>query len=281
MVDLHLHSTFSDGSEEPEALAGLSAAAGMTAVSLTDHDSTRGTARFAAAAAALGIRTLPGVELSVDHPNNELHLLAYGIDLDHAELQDCLADVRGGRHARNLCIVAKLRDLGCPLEYAAIEALAGDDEVVGRPHIATALANAGFVGDKQEAFTKYLAYGAPAYCDRLRLGPERAIRLIRSAGGVSVLAHPHLLGLERRALRTLVAGLKGFGLAGIEAYHSQQGADVTAGLLWMAKELGLLVTGGSDYHGSFNPAIRVGVGFGGLRVPDECFTALTGRIADH
>jgi hypothetical protein len=278
MVDLHLHSTFSDGSEEPEKLAELGAAAGLTAMALTDHDSLRGTARFAAAAAALGIQTVAGVEISVEYPDNELHMLGFGIDAGHAEIQECLSDLRGGRHARNLRMLAKLRDLGCPLDYAAVAALAGDGEVVGRPHIAAALLNAGYVGDKQEAFAKYLAYGAPAYCDRLRMGPERAMKLIRAAGGLPVLAHPHLLGLKRTALRTLVEELKRLGLAGIEAYHSQQSTDVTSGMLWLAKDLGLIVTGGSDFHGAFNPDIRIGVGFGGLRVPDECFDVLRKKV---
>lgn len=279
MVDLHVHSTFSDGSEEPERLAELGAAAGVAAMALTDHDSTRGTARFVAAATALGIRTVTGVELSVEHPDFELHMLAFGVDPDDRALQDALEAVRGGRHTRNLRMLAKLRELGCPLDYAAVESLAGDGEVVGRPHIAAALVNAGHVDSKQAAFQRYLSEGAPAYCDRLRLGPAHAMKLIRAAGGLPVLAHPHLLGLERRALRKLVGRLRREGLAGIEAYHSQQGPDATAALLGLAKDLGLFVTGGSDFHGSFNPDIRIGVGFGNLRVPDESFDALLAALS--
>lgn len=278
MVDLHFHSTFSDGSEEPEALAALGAAAGLGAMALTDHDSTRGVARFAAAAAAHGIRSVSGVEISVEYPGNEMHLLAFGVDPDHAELQSCLEDIRGGRHVRNLRIVDKLRSLGCPLDYDAVSALAGDGEVVGRPHFAQALVQAGHVRDKQEAFSRYLGCGAPAYCDRLRLGPARAIRLIRSAGGLAVLAHPHLLGLTRNALRKLVTELRKEGLAGLEAYHSEQRGEVTTLLLGMARDLGLLATGGSDFHGSFNPSLSLGTGFGGLRVPDECFDLLLERL---
>jgi len=278
MVDLHLHSTFSDGSEEPETLVAQAAAAGLSALSLTDHDTTRGCAPFAAAAYEKGIRTVTGVEISVENPDGELHILGFGIDPDHMELQRTLEQIRGGRHVRNLRMLEKLRDLGCPLEYDAVASLAGDLEVVGRPHLAEALIRAGFVKDKQEAFARYLGHGAPAYCDRLRMGATRAMALIRAAGGLPVLAHPHLLRLNRTALRKVVTGLRKDGLAGLEAYHSEQNERVTAALLWLARDLGLLVTGGSDYHGQFNPSIRIGVGFGGLRVPDECFDKLRERL---
>ncbi len=277
MVDLHLHSTFSDGSEEPEALVALGAAAGLTALSLTDHDTTQGSARFAVAAAAHGIRSILGVEISAEHPGGELHLLGFGMDPEQAELQENLEALREGRHRRNLGILEKLGDLGIPLEYDAVVSLAGDREVVGRPHFAMALVSAGHVRDKQEAFSRYLAYGAPAYCDRLRLGPARAMTLIRAAGGVPVLAHPLLLRLNRDPLRKLVAGLRKEGLCGIEAYYPGQSPQATAALLRLARDLGLLVTGGSDFHGPPDSNFRIGTGFGDLRVPEECYDKLAER----
>lgn len=279
MVDLHLHSTFSDGIETPERLAALGREAGLSALALTDHDTLEGTRRFQAAAAAHGIRTVTGVEISVESPGREVHVLGYGVDPEHGDLRRSLGDLREGRHARNLRILAKLRDLGCPLDYEALRRLAGDDGVIGRPHLAQALIEAGHARNKPEAFARFLGRGAPAYCDRLRLGPARALALIHAAGGVAVLAHPHLLGLQREDLRRFVRQLRQDGLDGIEAYHSEQPANVTAALLQLAADLGLLVTGGSDFHGATQLNFRVGFGFGGLRVPDDCFARLAERLA--
>jgi len=279
MVDLHLHSTFSDGSDSPEALVELAAGAGLAAIALTDHDTTDGTERFLAAAAGRGIQTITGIELSVEGSEGSLHMLGYGIDPSDAALQQNLSELRGGRHSRNERILQKLDNLGLPLAYESVVAHAGNDEVVGRPHIAAALVDAGYVATVQEAFEKYLIKGAPAYSDRLRLGTARAIALIRAAGGLPVLAHPHLLRLKRKPLQKLVAQLRKDGLAGIEVWHSQHNANVAAAMHGLARDLGLLVTGGSDYHGHLKGNIRIGVGPGHLRIPDECFAKLKSALS--
>ncbi len=279
MVDLHLHSTFSDGSDSPEALVDLAIEAKLTAISLTDHDTTEGTERFLAAASACGISTITGIELSVEGPDGSLHMLGYGIDPADSALQENLKELRNGRHRRNEKILQKLDNLGLSLDYDNVVGLAGNDEVVGRPHIAAAMVAAGYVETRQEAFQKYLIQGAPAYADRLRLGAARAMSLIRSAGGLPVLAHPHLLRLKRKPLQKLVAQLRRNGLAGIEVWHSRHNHNVIAALHGIAHDLGLLVTGGSDYHGQFKGSVRIGVGPGHLRVPDECFAKLMANLS--
>jgi len=273
MVDLHVHSCFSDGSDSPEALVRLGKDAGLSAMSLTDHDSTRGTERFHAAAQHVGIRTTPGVELSIElDAEREIHILGYDFDLHDATLQDYLASFRAARTKRNKEMVAKVGALGFPLDYDAIVRDAGDADCVGRMHLATAMVQAGFTQNKREAFEKYFGVGKPAFVSRFRMTPVEAVRLIRDANGFPVVAHPQLIGISLVAQRALYKELKAHGLYGIEAYHSEQNKYMTRHFLAMAKDLGLRVTGGSDYHGTFKPSVRIGVGLGELRAPDECFT---------
>lgn len=273
MVDLHFHSRFSDGSDSPEALARLGKEAGLVAMSLTDHDSTRGTESFRAAARQVGIPSISGVELSIElDSEREIHILGYGFDLHDATLQDYLAKFRSARTRRNKEIVAKLNALGFPLTYEAVVQEAGDEDCAGRMHIAAAMASAGFVREKKEAFVHYIGTGKPAFAPRFHTTPPDAIRLIRNAKGYPVVAHPQLIGISLKAQHALYQELKSHGLYGIEAYHSEQNKYMVRHFLDLAKSLGLRVTGGSDYHGTYKPSVRLGVGMGDLRVPDECFT---------
>ena len=278
MIDLHLHSTFSDGSFSPEALVELGAAAGLTAMTLTDHDSTRGVERFLAAAAAKGVRSVSGLEISVDVPNVTVHILAYGCDPANVPLNTALTLIRDGRHIRNVEILAKLSKLGCYLTPDEVFAFAGDKEVVARPHFARALIAKGYARNKQDAFDRYLAKGAPAYVDRYRLVPQEALRLIHQAGGVSVLAHPSLSGLTSTKLHAFVGELAGMGLDGIEAYYPGHSERQLSEYLGYATEFGLITTGGTDFHGEASQDLRLGVGYGSLRVPDELFDELLKRI---
>ena len=271
MVDLHFHSIFSDGTDTPEELARQGKALGLTAMVLTDHDSTRGTERFMAAARELGIRTMPGVELSIELPVNELHLLGYGMDIGNGQFQDYLERFRTDRARRNEAMVAKLGQLGLPLSYEAIVQSAGDADVAGRVHIAAAMVSAGYVKDKRDAFVRWIGTGRPAFVPRLRLGAPDAIRLIVEAGGAPVVAHPYHIGFGNARLTALLEELKPHGLAGVEAYHSEHSVAVAARLRRTARQLGLHATGGSDYHGAHNPDIRLGIGFGRLSIPDDCY----------
>jgi len=276
MIDLHVHSTFSDGSLTPEALAAQAAESGLHAVALTDHVSTAGVARFLAACQVNGIEGMTGVEISADVSRGTLHMLGYGVDTNHARLQSVLHEIRDGREERNHKILAKLNALGYVLTWDEVAAYAGED-VIGRPHFAQALLAKGFVASKEEAFDRLLAKNKPAYVDRFRLSPAESVGLIREAGGVAVLAHPFTLDLGKKALRAYVEELKGLGLDGIETYYSEHTPVQVREYESLARDLDLIRTGGSDFHGDINPNIRLGVGFGTLHVPDELFEELKAR----
>ena len=267
---------FSDGSFTPEELVVAAVAAKLTAMALTDHDTTAGLPRFLAAAAAASLRGITGVEVSADHHPGALHMLGYLLDPAHAGLQSDLARLCAGRTERNHKILGQLQALGMQLTWAEVHALAGGD-VVGRPHFAQALIARGHVKDKDEAFARFLARGRPAYAERFRLSPADSIRMIRAAGGVAVLAHPCSLQLGQNALRALLMELRDAGLEGVEVLHSEHNPGQTRLYQRLANDLGLVATGGSDFHGRLMPDIRLGRGFGGLRVPDEVLAKLEAR----
>ena len=291
MIDLHTHSTYSDGSLTPAQLAAHASETGLTAIALTDHDCLEGVREFLDACANAGagedgkssLMGIPGVEISVRVAAGAMHILGYFVDDADAAFGDILRRIRGGRDDRNKQIVTRLVELGCDLTMEDVRRCAGD-LVVGRPHFALAMIRKGYVGSKKEAFEKYLVKGGPAYVDRYRLSPEESIAAISRAGGVSVLAHPLTLGLDDKALRCRIGELKEMGLAGIEAYYSEHTADREREYIEMAREFGLLVTGGSDFHGALNPAIKLGRGFGSLRVPDSVAEKLyerSGKTPSH
>ncbi len=278
MIDLHTHSTFSDGSLTPEELVREAGVRQITALALTDHDTTAGIDSFMAACAKTGldghpILGVPGVEISVEVQKGTMHMLGYFIDPDNAELEGVLSRIRDGRHWRNEQIVEKLNGLGVSISLGEISEYAGD-EVVGRPHFAQALLARGYVRSKQEAFDRFLAKGKPAYVDRFRLDPPESIDVILAAGGIPVLAHPFTLGLSQTELRDAVGEWADTGLMGIEVYYSEHNAQQVRTYASLCECFDLLPTGGSDFHGSQNPDIVLGTGFGNLRVPDEVATAL-------
>ncbi len=279
MIDLHIHSTFSDGSLSPEALVELGAAAGLTAMTLTDHDTTGGVERFLSAAAAKGIRSISGIELSVDVPGVNVHILAYGCNPTDAALNEALDRVREGRHRRNVEILSKLSKLGCSIAWTDVLNLAGEEGLVARPHFAQALIKKGYARSKQDAFDRYLAKGAAAYADRFRLQPEEAIRLITAAGGIASLAHPSLCGLSSVDLSALIGRLATAGLAGIETYYTGHGEAEVSEYLGYVRTFGLIATGGSDFHGEMSPGIQIGSAYGSLCVPDEIFDGLLQRLS--
>jgi predicted metal-dependent phosphoesterase TrpH len=273
MIDLHVHSTFSDGSDTPEALAAAAGRLGLRAIALTDHDNANGVPAFLDACRRHGVTGIGGVEISAEVPSGTLHILGYGIAPAHAELRESLDRILDSRDWRNHEILKRLQALGFALAWEEVAAFAGED-VVGRPHFARAMIARGYVRDSQDAFDRFLAKGQPAYVDRFRLAPEDGVRLIRAAGGVPVLAHPFTWIGELAALESALAGLHAHGLAGIEAYYPEHSAEQTVAYLRLARKLGLLVTGGTDYHGAVNPQIRLGTGFGGFEVPDAVLEPL-------
>lgn len=279
MIDLHTHSNVSDGSDPPERIPELAAAAGCRAVALTDHDRLDGVAAASARAGALGIELVPGCELSCHVPGRpEMHVLVYYLEPGPGPLQDQLVGLQRTRETRNLRMAARLTELGLPVSYDEFVAEAGGDGV-GRPHIAAVLVRKGVVGSIPEAFDRYLATGRPAYVEQERLAPDEAIRLARESGAVAALAHPFSLALDPVGLEQTVRELRQLGMAGLESYYGRYSPDERDGLAALARRLDLVPTGGSDHHGTYKPDLSVGTGTGDLRVPDQALVDLAGRRA--
>ncbi|HAU38050.1 MAG TPA: phosphoesterase [Phycisphaerales bacterium] len=263
-VDLHAHSTASDGQVTPEELIRLAEARRLAAVALTDHDTIDGLAPARAEAAKFpALRFVPGIEISAEPPSGTLHILGLGIDERSAPVRAVAQFLRSARDARNPKIVAKLVAMGVGIDMDDVRAAAGavgsEGEVLGRLHIAEALRRKGVVRDTAEAFQRYLARGAAAYVERQRPSPAEAIAAIRDSGGLAVLAHPVQLGCGNRAqLERLVRQFLRHGLEGIEVYHTDHDAAMTRRCLDLARKYGLCVTGGSDFHGAAKPDARLG-----------------------
>ena len=272
-IDLHLHTTHSDGSLPPAAVLALAHKAGVTALAITDHDITTGIPEALQAGASLGIEVIPGVEISSRFGESELHILGYFLDWQDPALHARLAGLRASRHSRNPLIIERLRAMGQDITYDEVRELAGT-ESVGRPHIARVLMNKGYVKSAKEAFDRFLAQGKPAYVPRELPDPAEAMAWIRAAKGVPVLAHPLWAKQNGEGLFALCGRLKTEGLGGMEVHYSTHNPKQTTELLDIAKRLDLLVTGGSDFHGLTKPGIEVGVGRGGLTVPTKLLEPL-------
>ena len=269
-ADLHAHTTASDGTFKPTELVRAARALGLSHLAVTDHDTTAGVAEAEAAAREAGIRLVPGVELSAEGPPGKCHLLGLRIDPDDAGLTRTLAALSEARSTRNARIAARLQELGVPLTLEEVAAVAPPGANLGRPHFAQALIARGVVTTVAEAFARYLAEGAPAYLPKDVLPPADAIRLIHDAGGLAFLAHPGLVRLRsEETLRDRVAALRDLGLDGVEAFYPLHTPELTAELEAIARDLGLLVTGGSDFHGATKPDVPLGVVIAGGAVPIE------------
>jgi hypothetical protein len=265
-LDLHLHTSHSDGSLAPAEVMDLAHKAGVTALAITDHDITTGIPEALAAGLRLGIEVISGLEISSRYGDSELHILGYCLDWQDVRLNERLAALRDSRHRRNPLILERLRSLGIDIHYDEVRALAGTD-AVGRPHIARALMDKRVVTSAKEAFDRFLAEGRPAYVPRELPDPVEAIGWIKAAHGLAVLAHPTWVRASGDKLFDLVRQLKSDGLDGIEVHYSTHTRQQTREYLSLAKQLGLLVTGGSDFHGLTKPEIEVGIGKGSLHVP--------------
>jgi len=274
MIDLHCHSIFSDGSLTPEELVALAEQTGLTALALTDHDTTDGLERFMTAGEASPVKTIQGVELSAELGESSLHILGYGVDPETAALQEALIWVRGGRAERNFQMLEKLNALGYDLTHDDVRKHSADD-LVGRPHFAAALIEKGHFKHKDKVFKQLLGKNCAAYVDRRRLKPARCLEVIRSAGGVPVIAHPGQMKLTRNKLRRLIKKLKEQGLGGLEVWHPTHHPHQVKALERICEEFELIATGGTDFHGSLTPDLSLGTGFGNLCVPDEVLEHLT------
>lgn len=278
MLDLHTHSTASDGTCSPEQIVTAAAALGLTAVALTDHDTMSGLAAFLAAAPPR-VRAIPGVEMSCSWYGGTMHILGLFVDAGNPVLEPLLARVRQARAERNILIERKLEDLGLPVSLAEASAVAGG-EVVGRPHFAAVLVRKGCCDTMVEAFSRYLASGRPAYVRRFLPLPDEVINAIHAARGLAVWAHPlNKLRDARSRLRQTGQYLRQRGLDAMEVCYSEFTPDDAKLARTMAAELGLLCSGGSDFHGDNAPDIRLGTGRGDLEVPDSFLEPLVRAAA--
>lgn len=245
-VDLHMHSTYSDGTLKPAELIAKIGKTTLKVIALTDHDTTQGLDEATAAAKAFPHLTIiPGVEISTEIEGGEVHILAYYVNKADAGFQKELERFRASRYERGQKMVEKLAELGMPLSWKRVLEIAGDG-AVGRPHVARALIEKGYVASHQEAFDKYLAKGQPAYVEREKLTPEEAIGLAVRNGALPVLAHPVYV----KEVEKIIPSLKAAGLVGMEVYYSTYSEADTARFKMLADQHGLVPCGGSDYHGN-------------------------------
>ncbi|MBE9483051.1 MAG: PHP domain-containing protein [Chloroflexi bacterium] len=244
-VDLHIHSTVSDGKLEPADIVRKSAESGLTVIAIADHDTVDGIAPALLAAKAFpSLKIIPCVEISTDVPSGEVHILGYFIDYASQELRAVLDKSRNSRRKRAQGMVAKLGSLGIHIEWQRVQEIAGSGSI-GRPHIAQAMLEKGYITSLKEAFTKYISRGGSAYVEREKMTPVEAVELILQANGLPVLAHP----LTINDPETLIVELKAAGLVGIEAYYNGYTADEISSIVNLADKYGLIASGGSDYHG--------------------------------
>ncbi|MCL2615583.1 MAG: PHP domain-containing protein [Dehalococcoidia bacterium] len=266
-IDLHVHTNASDGRFTPAQLVRLAAQSGLTLLAITDHDTVGGVAEAQVAARDVpSLKIIPGVEISTHAPGSEVHVLGYFIDTSDAHFLQQMAALNDSRHDRAFAMVAKLHDLGLDISLERVKQLAGDGSI-GRPHIAQALMEKGYVSSFQEVFVRYLGQGCPAYVERIKVTPEEAVALILQSGGLPVLAHPTYAGDVVPLLSRLVE----CGLAGLECYYKNYSSEQRADILALARRFNLITTGGSDFHG-IDDATEVLLGDAG--VPAECSESL-------
>jgi predicted metal-dependent phosphoesterase TrpH len=268
-VDLHLHTTASDGAFSPTLIVQMALEAGLRAMAITDHDTMDGVEVAVAAAAGTGLAVIPGVEISSDLPQGEAHILGYYLDAHNPELVELLAILRKSRWERAQRMVEKLGALGMPVSWDRVAAIANGG-AVGRPHVARALMEAGHVSSVQDAFALYIGREGPAYVDRYKLAPAEVTRAVVRWGGLPVLAHPSFVP----DLTTLLPLLLPAGLVGLEVYYTGYPPEVTANLLRLARSSGLVGTGGSDFHGR---SVVPGAVLGSVAVPYSVVEELEAR----
>jgi predicted metal-dependent phosphoesterase TrpH len=266
-VDLHLHTTASDGVMRPSEIVRYGKTKGLQAIAITDHDTMEGLEEGLAEGERIEFEVIPGIEISAMHSTGSMHLLGYFIDNHHAYINERLEYLQKARAERNPKIVEKLNQLGIELTYEEVLKASGGGQV-GRPHFAQVLLDKKYVRSFQEAFDRYLKKGAPAYVEKVRFTAKEALHFITDAKGVAVLAHPKTLNMEGCSeLENLLRQLIDEGLSGIETYYPEHSALEVAQYKALAERCGLLMTGGTDYHGIEKNGFDIGVGRGGMKLP--------------
>ncbi len=273
-VDLHIHSTASDGTLTPAEIVARAQQQNLNAIALTDHDTVGGIDEFLAAASSTNLTAIPGVEISSLFSGREIHILGFFIDHHSPELLAFLDRIRDGRNARNDEMLRRLRSLGYDISLEEVKARCGGDSI-GRPHLAAILIEKGYFKDSKQAFERCLKRGAPGFCPRKLPHPEEALRQIHGAGGIAVWAHPvYRNKFARSHVRGIIRKIKPFGLDGVEAYYPGYTPAQHQMLLELAEMFDLQVSGGTDFHGDNIPGLELGTGYGDFAVPEECFVRL-------
>ena len=280
-IDLHIHSTASDGSFTPAEILEHAQKLNLAAIAITDHDAIDGSREALQIGIPPSFNFLTGVEISAAHPpffpgSGSFHILGYNINLDNRELNQALSRLQDARRNRNPAILRRLNELGFQITLEEVNQEVGEGQL-GRPHIAYAMVKKGFVASIDEAFDKYLGTNGPAYVDKYRIECEQAINIIRAAGGVPVLAHPALLNIENdQKLDALLKNLVKMGLKGIEVYYPEHSPRQVRQYTELAGKYGLLMTGGTDFHGTITPEIKMGSGNGSMCIPYLLYEKLVG-----
>ena len=273
MIDLHTHSRISDGSESPATVVELAKAAGCSALALTDHDRFDGLAEARKRADELDIELVPGVEISCHWNIGTMHMLVYFVDQRSTPLAGTLVEMQMAREDRNKKIIALMNSNGIDITYEEL-AEEGGGSGLGKPHFARLMVKRGIVSNLQEAFDKYLEKGKEYYVHKITNSPEEMIDLALASGGVPVLAHPYSVSADEKMVPEYIEKWVDAGLAGIEAYYGRYVPAQRRKLIDLAHSLGIIATGGSDFHGEYKPDLSVGVGRGDLLVPYEVLSAI-------
>ncbi|RJP56454.1 MAG: PHP domain-containing protein [Deltaproteobacteria bacterium] len=265
-IDLHVHTTASDGTLTPSELVRYAKEKGLNAIAITDHDTIEGNMEALKEGDRIGLEVIPGVEISVECPYGTMHLLGHFIDIDNGFLKENLEFLQRMRAERNSKILDRLKGLGMTIEYSDVLQVAGGGQI-GRPHFAQTIVRGGYTKTSQEAFERFLKKGGPAYVDKFRFKPEEAIGLILKSKGIPVLAHPFTLaGLDPGGLEEFIVQLIGWGLKGIEVYYPDHTDEQIASYRYLAEKHRILITGGSDYHGNNKPGGDIGVYKGNMEL---------------
>ena len=264
-IDLHTHSNCSDGSMTPTELVAHAASRGLKAIALSDHDTVAGIDEAIKAGEEYGVEIVPAIEFSVQS-DTETHILGFFIDHKHPKLFEALENINKVRWERTVNTCNNLRNLGFDVTIEEALELAPSG-LIGRAHFAKILANKGYTSSVKEGFDKYLANGKPAYDGTQYLTAADAVKLIREIGGLSFVAHPHLIRLDDAKIREFLTELKNEGLCGIEGYYNEYSEEMQVYFQSVAKELGLEICGGTDYHAKMKPHIEIGIGQGNMEIP--------------
>ncbi len=273
-IDLHVHSTASDGTLTPSEVALYAHSKGLSAIALTDHDTVDGIDECQSKGKEVGVTVIPGIEFSADFYGKELHILGYYINHHDKVLKEKLEGLIAARDQRNHEMLKKLEALGMPMTMDDLLEDVPLGTVLTRAHFAKAMLKKGYIKDRNEAFTHYIGGGKPAFVPKQRFMVKECIDLIHKAGGLAVLAHPLLYGYDQKDITQVLRGLKNEGLDGAECIYSTHTKEDTAHLLQVCSNLKLLPTGGSDFHGQNKPLIDLGTGYGELSIPFDLLEAM-------